>query len=246
MKKQLLILCLAAFAAVGNAQITQGTIGNGTFVDYSGISNQAYGIDFNNDGNLEFRIRDFASDVNYGNCMLDYVYSENGNNIVADAEIWDYMGTLQQGTVIGPGSNFAGYGDAYFNTYEQIPASFYVGFRIALGNNIHYGWALVNFSNNNATWVKCYYNATPNAPINAGQESGGGVGIDNANHIKARIAVLGNCQISISQYGDSQVSIFDGMGRMLMQQCNEGVIQLPAPGLYVVRVGNTNHKIMVY
>lgn len=246
MKKHLLFILVATFATLGNAQVTQGRIGNGTFVDYSGMSHEAYGIDFNNDGNLEFRIRDFESSTTYGNGMVDYVYSENGNNIVADAEMWDYMGMLQAGTAIGPNSNFAGYGDAYFNTYGDIPATFYIGFRVVIGSGVHYGWALVNYSNNNATWVKCYYNATPNTPINAGQESGGGVGIADCMNSNARIATLGNCQIKVSEYGDQQVSIFDGMGRQLMQHCGEGIIQLPTNGLYIVRIGNVGHKVMVY
>lgn len=246
MKKNLLFILVVTAATVGNAQVTQGRIGNGTYVDYSNMSHEAYGIDFNNDGNLEFRIRDFESDVTYGNGMVDYVYSDNGNNIVADAEMWDYMGMLEAGTAIGPSSNFAGYGDAYFNTYAEIPPSFYVGFRVVIGNGVHYGWALVNYSNNNASWVKCYYNATPNSPINAGQESGGGVGIDNCLNSSARIATLGNRQIMISGYGNQQVSIFDGMGRELMHHYNGDAVQLPSAGLYIVRIGNIGHKVMVY
>lgn len=246
MKKHLLFILVSTIVTIGNAQVTQGRIGNGTYVDYSNMSHEAYGIDFNNDGNLEFRIRDFESDVNYANGMVDYVYSDNGNNIVADEEMWNYMGMLQAGTVIGPNSNFAGYGDAYFNTYGEIPSSFYVGFRVVIGNAVHYGWALVNYSNNNATWVKCYYNATANTPINAGQESGGDVGIADCPNNNARIATLGNCQIKISECENQQVSLFDGMGRLISQQCDETVIQLPTVGLYIVRIGNVGHKVMVY
>lgn len=142
--------------------MAEGRIGLGTFVDYSGTAlNNVYGIDFDKDGNLEFRISD---DHQY----ISYVWSENGNNIVnADGE-WDIVEPLTKGASVNSSCRWDGQGDAMLPA--NLPEKFYVGFRFRLHDAIHYGWAKVKYENNNLEWDECAYNTVPSATAICGED----------------------------------------------------------------------------
>ena len=169
------ILCFA-FTAF-SANILNGSIG--TF-------DGAYGIDFNNDGTAEFYIRDAGFEVTHTNAMLMFQWSEGGNNIWTNGTLeaggWDDIKPITAGTSIGASANWEAQGDAYIvNYYDETLFSAgtnYVGFRIKINGNTHYGWAKVNVSGSASAgyqieWVECAYETTPNTAIAAGNTGTG-------------------------------------------------------------------------
>ncbi len=152
----------------GNNQtstIAVGRIGNGSITIGDYPNPNAYGIDFDKDGVLEFSINGEGD-----NTYLAYQWTEGGNNIVASTSAWDYLAPLAQNTVIGPQSNFAGQGDAMLEDFNSLPEKFYVGCRFVLSDGVHYGWISVRRQNGTLNWEKCAYNTNKNESIEAGRE----------------------------------------------------------------------------
>ena len=142
--------------------VAKGRIGTGTFIDYDGTTvSNAYGIDFNKDGQLEFRISD---DRKY----VSYVWSENGNNIANAENQWDIIEPMDKGASVYSGCRWEGQGDAMLP--DNLPEKFYVGFRIRLGDTIHYGWAKVEYENGTLEWDKCAYNTVPSITAFCGED----------------------------------------------------------------------------
>lgn len=200
MKKTLSILMVIICATIccSKAQIVIGNVGNGYFTDWSGYTSQMYGLDFNNDGNLEFALSEGEAEFSTTNCMMQWSWSENGNNVWTNGSVaaggWDEVHAITQGTSIGASANWEGQGDAYLINYYgevlvPVNQEFYLGFRVKLGSNVHYGWAKVKVTGNsssgyNAQWMQIAYNSQPNASINAGAT---GVGIVTYNNINVQI-----------------------------------------------------------
>ncbi|MCR4829733.1 MAG: hypothetical protein K5864_09790 [Bacteroidales bacterium] len=179
-RTMLAVMLLAATAACGDDEndnepdansgattheedMAQGTIGNGTFVTFDGQSVNAYGIDFNKDGQLEFRI---SGNGEY----VDYVWSEGGPNIVNNAEMWDLIEPLEKGDQVYSGCHWDGQGDAMLPEVSTLPEKFYVGFRFLLSDGIHYGWAKVEYDDGQLEWSKCAYNTKPSVTAFAGED----------------------------------------------------------------------------
>lgn len=225
------------------AQVTQGAVRNGNITIYGSSYTDVYGLDFNNDGTLEFKITDYG-DV--ANAYLSYDWSEGGNNIVASDAGWDYIATLAEGTTINASSNFAGYGDGFFAEASSLTGTFYVGLRFRLADGVHFGWAKVNASQGSLSWNECYYNASPNAPINAGQTTGG-VGIAHAENASLQAYGIGNHQIEVVA-DNAEVKVYDISGRLVGQTYVQGetTIAMPQAGLYVVRSATGSSKVVAY
>lgn len=159
--------------------IARANIGSGTFGDWGTVE----GLDFNKDGNLEYRFATgYTEEGDYiENGSLDFSanWSENGMNIVTMGTMntgnWDKIKTLTSGTTIDGSCTYGAEGDAAIDATSGA-TSVYVGLRIKLGNNIHYGWAHANVATGSGdyayvvTWDEAYYNTTPNAAIKAGQK----------------------------------------------------------------------------
>lgn len=149
-------------ATTHEEDMAKGRIGTGTFIDYNGATvSNAYGIDFNKDGQLEFRISD---DRKY----VSYVWSENGNNIANAENQWDIIEPMAKGASVYSGCRWEGQGDAMLP--DNLPEKFYVGFRIRLGDTIHYGWAKVEYENGTLEWDKCAYNTVPSITAFCGED----------------------------------------------------------------------------
>ncbi|MBQ1408596.1 MAG: hypothetical protein IIY87_02425 [Bacteroidales bacterium] len=144
--------------------IKVGRIGNGPITINGETTNDVYGVDFNNDGTLEFRI---GGDYPYYYIAYDYM---SQCNIVNIAEQWDYIQPLKFGDTICDYSRFEGQGDASFSDPESLPTEFYVGCRVAIDNKIHYGWIKVEKTGDNLNWKECAYNSNPSKGIKAGQK----------------------------------------------------------------------------
>ncbi len=70
------IIATMLVAGTSFAQIGRGTIGTGTFIDYAGVPIQAYGLDFNGDGTIEFKISNGERENDY----IIYACTDGGNN----------------------------------------------------------------------------------------------------------------------------------------------------------------------
>ena len=181
--KRLMFFLLAALIgfAAANAQVTQGRVGNGDITIYGTDWTDVYGLDFDNDGTLEFRISDFDGggwDPSITNGYLSYDWTDGGNNIASQT---DYVEFVASGVTIGASSEFGGYGDGMIESSALTAGTYYLGFRFVLNDGVHYGYAectvVENGTDFDITWNNCYYNATVSGSIITG-ETGGGSGVD--------------------------------------------------------------------
>lgn len=248
--KRLVLLSLALLTfSIANAQIANGRIGNGNITIAGTEWTDVYGIDFNNDGILEFRLSDFSGiEGNQVNAYISYNWTEGGNNVVSDPEVWDYAAVLASGQVVDANSTFGGYGDATFQDLTTVPERIFVGFRILLADGVHYGWAEAVVSTSAAdivlNWVACSYNTTPNAPVTIGNTAA----ITYVETPTIHAYALGNNLLHVETDGSEVIMLYDISGRQLNTiPCNNEVtITMQQSGLYLVRVGSITRKVMVY
>lgn len=239
MRKKVLPAIIATLltASVSFAQIRQGVIGTGVFEEYDGTPTTTYGLDFNNDGHLEFKL---VSNM-VTNDYIVYVWSDGGNNVCNSSTGWDYAAALTQGTAIGPNSNWEGQGDCMVN--ETYPSQYFIGFRLRMDDGVHYGWAMVNVSSSAVNWVKIYYQATPGTAINAGDE--GSASIATAEQ-SFSVQTLGDKTIRITADGNEEYHIYDLSGKLVDKCVGSNVLKLPNRGTYVVRGNEKALKVIVF
>lgn len=191
--KKLITLCTSLFLSTSMfATIVIGTVGNGNYTNWENQTSPSFGLDFNNDGNLEFKITNSGDNTN---CYIEYNSSSPTNNIWASGnadENWDIPKNLTLNTQIGSSGNWIGMGDcSMLNWSDESPVfslgtTSYMGFRFKLGSNTHYGWAKVVITGNSttgytATFQQIAYETTPNTPIGAGQIPSGLNSINSTN-----------------------------------------------------------------
>lgn len=259
-----LTMIAAIFCVQLQAAIVPGTIGNGTFVDYEGNESTAYGLDFNNDGDLEFVITTTGFDVDFTNCYLQYTWSENGNNIWTsgsmETEGWDEVYPLTANTVIDAQGNWEAQGDAYLvSMFESTPflplnTESYIGFKIKIGNAIHYGWAKVQLTGDAATgftanWISCAYENTPQTAILAGSE---GVGIEStqiSNIVAFPNPVVDVVTIQMNQIQNNPaISVYNMLGeRMSVNYTYDNSMvaiemQSLSSGIYFIKIQGLNEE----
>ena len=245
-----LILTIALYAGV-----VKGNIGQGTFVDYSNESSQAYGIDFDKDGNIEFRISDSGENAN---CYIDF-NPIAGVNILTQGTFdsgsgWDVIKPLTSGANIGSTSlHWGSMGDGMLADYSgttvfPLNQDAYVGFSFKKSGATHYGYAVVNVSGSatagfTGTWKECYYETTPNTPITAGVLAS----IVNSRSEKTTIypnPTKGDIHIK-SASEVTRVEIFNTLGVCVKELTGDESTQtidmsLLAKGIYIVRIHNGN------
>jgi len=146
--------------------------------------------------------------------------------------------------VIGTYGNFCG-------------TSGYIGVRFLINGNTHYGWIQVDLSSDFITIVDMAYENVADAPILAGQTSGGAVGIHTAERPSASVfpnPTTGQLTIDLGQAAtDALIELRDIRGRLLSTQHSSGQQQLhmlvdgPA-GVYLLQVssahGNRNVRVL--
>ena len=200
-----MLFMLAALLGIvaANAQITQGRIGTGDITISGTDWPDVYGLDFDNDGTLEFRIQDFDGgswDPTITNGYLSYNWTDGGNNIAAAT---DYAELIGAGVTINSSTEFGGAGDATIESTSLAAGTYYMGFRISLSDGVHYGWAECTVAENgddyDITWTKCYYNATVGEAITTGDEGGstptptlGAFTVANGTETNSNIPFYGN------------------------------------------------------
>lgn len=179
--KKLTTICTSLLLSTSMfATIVTGTVGNGNYTDWNNQTSQAFGLDFNNDGNLEFKISNSGENTN---CYIEYNSSSPINNIWASGTVdenWDIPKNLTINTQIGTSGNWVGMGDCSMTNWSDgspvfsVGTTSYMGFRFKLGSNTHYGWAKVVITGNSTTgytvtFQQIAYESTPNTSIGAGQ-----------------------------------------------------------------------------
>lgn len=253
--KQTLTL-IAALLLAGNlmAQIAQGRIGGGNYIDYEGTSiPDAVGLDFNCDNQLEYSfsygVGENGESIENGGIVFNW--SEGGTNVATiSQEEWDRIKNLTEGTQVGPSTGWYAAGDAYLNINNG--AAQYVGFRFKLGNNLHFGWARVSVVANDdpetpyiATWHEIYYQSSPNTAIGVGDRTT--AGIVRANNAPAlKIGVTG-LTIHINSTDMGGVQLFDMAGRCVASQsnCSDCSLIAPSHGVYIVKTSHMSRKVLV-
>jgi len=110
---------------------------------------QPMGIDFNQDGTMEFDIMD---NMGIGD-GLNYWANVNNNIYAIDAANWDVPLDLELNDVIDANGNWDGAGDAAVVGWGGAPAftigvDRYLGVKFDLGGNIYYGWVRVEVIQN--------------------------------------------------------------------------------------------------
>lgn len=183
MKKFTLIAALAMSAVISFAQVTKGTIGNGNYTDYQQQTSTEFGLDFDNDGNLEIALKT-GYDMNTGdpwtNGSIVYDY-EAIQLLVASEETWDYFKLLAAGESVSSAATYGGYGDGMFEDISAISAeASYVGFHIIIGESDYYGYAKIHRGEGEIIWDEIYYEATAGKAITVG-DTGTESGIESVN-----------------------------------------------------------------
>lgn len=251
MKKTLLVVLTLMIGSAAGAQVTRGTVGEGSYTDWSNETSTRFGLDFNNDGICEFAVNygyapSAGTVVNSG--AVEYVY-DSGNNVRTDEATWDFFNLLEVGYEINSSCGFNGAGDCYFFDYAAIGDCAYVGFRLKYGNDYHYAYAKVSFADDTIVyWNEIYHNATPNASIAVGQTSGGApVGIETADGGHFVVAAMDGHRINILQQHAGTVAVYDLGGRQVATaQGVNSTVALPGSGVYVVRSATATAKIFVH
>lgn len=186
MKKFTLIAAFITMtASFALAQVTKGTIGNGSYTNWEGSTSTQYGLDFDNDGNLEATLKTGYDEVSFEgwtNGSIEFVY---GTMELVVGERWDLFKLLNSGESVGTSSDFGGEGDCSFGDFEAISTSAsYVGFKIIKGDATYYGYAKVHRSTGEIIWDEIYYEATAGKVITVG-DTGAPTGIENVIMTKA-------------------------------------------------------------
>lgn len=259
--KLILILMMISSCNFAKSQIYYFDITPDVTTEMSSTAGSAYNIfpiDFNNDGTEEYDFRwdDWGTDW-----FMHFTFNDIDDQIALDGTTTNMYGgrfvkklayndpinsTLTWGTsypepFIGEStlnSNFLDQGDKY------------IGLKFKLGNNVHYGWVLVNFQTYNSTRkliIKSYaYNSVPNAPIAAGQISSNEIVINNQD----KIAIYPNPakdQITIqnSEFINNNYLIYNSIGQLVKQGKTEtGIIEFKdlENGVYFLRINNIEGK----
>ena len=144
--------------------IVKGRIGIGTIALDGMTYTDAYGIDLNRDGYLEFRI------INNGTSLQWEPADADGNMLRGPAMSNGRIATLQKHSTIG---NNLEYSTSIFANLPEtgtLPEKFYVGCRFPMDDGIHYGWVKVKYDDGELEWDKCAYITTPSASLTAGDD----------------------------------------------------------------------------
>lgn len=215
MKKITLIAALAMSAILSFAQVTKGTIGNGNYTDYQQQTSTEFGLDFDNDGNLEIALKT-GYDMNTGdpwtNGSIVYDY-EAIQLLVASEETWDYFKLLAAGESVSSAATYGGYGDGMFEDISAISTeASYVGFHIIIGESGYYGYAKIHRGEGEIIWDEIYYEATAGKAITAG-DTGKPAGIEDV--ITTKTPEIRKIMIEGIIYIERDGQLFDINGRQV-------------------------------
>jgi len=175
-----------------------------------------YPLDLNNDSSPDFMLMTLDTLINYVSSSTTYNINIDAVTINpgASSNGWlqsnSYPTALAQGAMVGSSGSFESSNSSfgyplvavvqqsilyngvpvynYSNTIGnfQLDQEAILGLRFKINNNIHYGWARVEFTSGGVLSIKDYaYDATPNTAIIAGETGSGLVSVkENENAIQ--------------------------------------------------------------
>jgi len=139
--------------------IAEGRIGIGSFTADGQTVQNVYGIDFNRDGVLEYRIVDNGLALTYDNIENNVVVTASGE-----------LSMLQKHSAINSTLNYGGNGNTSLPALYTLPEKSYVACCLTMSDGIHYGWIKVKYDDGELEWDECAYNTVPGATITAGDD----------------------------------------------------------------------------
>lgn len=203
-------------------------------------------IDMNNDGIFDFEFKAFKSTYTHGVGLIPYpATTSNPNGIVGtlgaiNGYPFGYISALQLNNIIDANQSFFSMAILFAsgsNSYFPIMVSgssgneignwigvtdHYIGIRFTDGSNLHYGWIRCDAaSDGSSVTIKEYaYQATPDAPLFAGQ--GSPLGITPVEH-KNNFNIFGydgvaNVFVNDGDLNDATVTVTNMLGETVVKQ----------------------------
>ncbi|HUM46583.1 MAG TPA: T9SS type A sorting domain-containing protein [Chitinophagales bacterium] len=239
---------LLAISNLASAQIVYTDVNP----DFADANNGAeYGLDLNNDATVDFKVT-ITSNGGAGVRMVAEVLNDNAiagtyntaypyiypsaldlNDIIDENKTWN-DGAPQ--TMASTGYFQGAYGE-WFGASDK-----YMGLRLAVGTNVHYGWVRMDVAENGKSFVvKDYaYESTPDAAIAAGDA--GSIGITPVNAAGYKVFAANqvvHVQLKNTLSGD--VTITNLLGQIIKQvEISSNVMTLDMAGeagsVYMVTV----------
>jgi hypothetical protein len=218
-------------------------------------------IDVDQDANGEFRFVlnaagnfAFMQPVSENN---DTVYNSNGF-LAGSVSSFVYPGNLNSGDAIGAAGEFftnnrgdLAYGSCYPNSNfcdsGGALVDGYIGLRLVIGGNTHYGWVGLSASVTSTILKDFAYNATPDEAINAGQQTLN-IGENNLNNIK--VVALNNTINLYNLQGEVNYKIYDISGKSVLKgNFNDTSHSIDASsistGIYIIELNDNNTNSVI-
>ncbi|MEO6168519.1 MAG: T9SS type A sorting domain-containing protein [Chitinophagales bacterium] len=236
---------LLAISNIANGQIVYTDV----TPDFVGTGNGAsYDLDLNNDGTTDFQVN-----ISSNGADVKLLINASDNNAIAgtSSDPYKYPSLLQANDIIGDALTWvegnyqtmatSGYfGNPYGDWFGAVDG--YMGLRIKVGNDDHYGWARFDVSEDGKTFtVKDYaYESTEDAPIAAGDA--GSIGITPVNAIGYKVfAANQSIHLQLKNNLSGDVTITNLLGqRIKLVEINSNAMQInmsdQTPGIYMVTV----------
>lgn len=256
--RKIITICAAFLLSTSMfAGIVIGTVGTGNFVDWENVSSPAFGLDFNNDGILEFKLSNIGFDIENINCYIEYNPTNPITNIWAAGtadENWDIPKNLAFNTQVGASGNWIGMGDCSMTNWSDdspvfaVGTTAYMGFRFKIGANTHYGWAKVIISGTAAlgyttVFQQIAYESTPNTPIAAGQTAQVGLNDISSTNLSIYPNPATDIVNVIGAQNSSKIIISNVLGQKAIEvspKTNSINIESLKPGVYFLTIFNGN------
>lgn len=260
-KKMILILLMISSCTFAKSQIFYFDITPDITTEMSSVAGSAYNIfpiDFNNDGTEEYDFRwdDWGTDW-----FMHFTFNTTDDQIALDGTATNMYGgrfikklalndPINSGLTWGTSYPEPFIGESTMNSNFLDQGDKYIGVKFKLGNNIHYGWVLVNFQTYNTTRkliIKSYaYNSVPNATIAAGQISSNEIVINQMDAITIYPnPTIEQINIQNPEFGNSNYMIYNSIGQLVIQGKTEnGIIEFKdlKSGVYFLKISNLEGK----
>jgi len=245
-----------------------------------------YPLDLNNDSSPDFMLMTLDTLINYVSSSTTYNINIDAVTINpgASSNGWlqsnSYPTALAQGAMVGSSGSFESSNSSfgyplvaviqqsilyngvpvynYSNTIGnfQLDQEAILGLRFKINNNIHYGWARVEFTSGGVLSIKDYaYDATPNTAIIAGETGSGLVSVKENENIVQINNINNQLQVELpAGSSNAQLRLISLSGQeMISKQLNSNLENISlnelAAGIYIANVisndGVTTKRIYV-
>lgn len=256
LSKQLARYGALSLAIAGVAEASGQIVYTDVDPDFVGALQDSFLVDFNSDGVTDAGIvQDSFTPPGGAPIQVLAALPNTGNGIVANIiSSFSYAVNVPLGTPISSGNTFGDRGDMCqgpgypASNFCATTADGYIGVKFAAGANTHYGWVRIGPASSPLNFiVKDYaFNATPGAPINAGQT----LGVDEFSSNPVKI-VASDKTISLSNLTETtEYRVMDISGKTIMNGSTNGtsyVINANAVsnGIYVIELSERDSNSVI-